>query len=149
MVWYGPGHHPGNFKLFKIAGVIRDCPGPSGTIFQSGVVRNGSCSYRVNSGMVRSGTVLILGELGWSGVVRVRSGAVRIGTELILVDPGWCPRPCRIIQTTRTQHGSTTDEHRANFQEANSTLHSYHQAQNIALFEKLSNRPCCHYKLPE
>ena len=56
--------------LFKTAVVIRDGPGPSGTIFQSVVVRYGPCSDRVNSGMVRGGTVLILGDNWRSGVVR-------------------------------------------------------------------------------
>ena len=39
MVRHGPGHHHGGFKMFKIAGVIRDSPGRIFSPGQSGTVR--------------------------------------------------------------------------------------------------------------
>ena len=39
MVRHGPGHHHGGFKMFKIAGVIRDSPGRLLSPGQSGTVR--------------------------------------------------------------------------------------------------------------
>ena len=39
VVWHGPGHHHGGFKMFKIARVIRDSPGRIFSPGQSGTVR--------------------------------------------------------------------------------------------------------------
>ena len=68
----GPGDHPGNFWHVKNC---RGHPCWSGTICQSGVVRECPCSERVGSLKVRSGTVLVRVYSCWS--------------LLILVDPCW------------------------------------------------------------
>ena len=57
---------PAILNCLKTAMFIRGGQGPSGTIFQLGVVRDIMCSDCVGSGKVYSGTMLILGDLGRS-----------------------------------------------------------------------------------